>query len=103
MIRRRECITLLGGAAAGWPLAARAQVPERIRRVGVLNYLAADDPDSSPRMAALAKALQELGWLDGRPVQFDYRWGGGELERSRRYSAELVALAPDGILVSSGS
>src|SRR5215475_7212659 len=102
-MKRREFITLLGGAAAVWPLAALAQVPERIRRVGVLNYLAADDPDSSPRVAALAKALQELGWLDGRNVQFDYRWGGGDLERSRRYAAELVALAPDVILVSSGS
>src|SRR5215472_10381298 len=102
-LKRREFITLLGGAAAAWPLAPRAQVPERIRRVGVLNYLAADDPDSSPRVAALAKALQELGWLDGRNVQFDYRWGGGDLERSHRYAAELVALAPDVILVSSGS
>src|SRR5262245_48647265 len=103
MIRRRECITLLGGAAVSWPLAAWAQVPERVRRVGVLNYLAADDPDSSPRVAAFAKALQELGWLDGRNVQFDYRWGGGDLDRSRRYAAELVTLGPDVILVSSGS
>jgi putative ABC transport system substrate-binding protein len=100
---RREFLTLLGSAAAAWPLAASAQVPERIRRVGVLNYLAADDPDSSPRVAAFANALQELGWLDGRTVQFDYRWGGGDLDRSRRYATELVALAPDVILVSSGS
>jgi putative tryptophan/tyrosine transport system substrate-binding protein len=100
---RREFLTLLGSAAAAWPLAASAQVPERIRRVGVLNYLAADDPDSSPRVAAFANALQELGWLDGRNVQFDYRWGGGDLDRSRRYATELVALAPDVILVSSGS
>ena len=102
-IRRREFIFTLGGPAAAWPLTARSQAPERVRRVGVLNYLAADDPDSSPRVAAFAKALQELGWLDGRNVQFDYRWGGGDLDRSRRYAAELVALAPDVILVSSGS
>jgi putative tryptophan/tyrosine transport system substrate-binding protein len=102
-MNRREFITLLVGATATWPLATRAQAPERVRRVGVLNYLAADDPDSSPRVAAFAKALQELGWLDGRNVQFDYRWGGGDLDRSRRYAAELVALAPDVILVSSGS
>src|SRR6516164_5037889 len=102
-MKRREFITLLGGAAA-WPLAARAQPRlERMRRVGVLNYLAADDPDSSPRVAAFAQALQELGWHDGRNIQIDYRWGGGDLDRSRRYATELVALAPDAILVSSGS
>src|SRR5262249_55927028 len=103
MIQRREFITLLGGAAAAWPLAARAQQTERMRRIGVLNYLAADDPDSSPRVAAFAQALQGLGWFDGRNIQIDYRWGGGDLDRSRRYATELVALAPDVILVSSGS
>src|SRR5262245_42797295 len=102
-LRRREFMALLGGATA-WPLAARAQQrPERMRRVGVLNYLAPDDPDSSPRVAAFAQALQELGWHDGRNLQIDYRWGGGDLDRSRRYATELVALAPDAILVSSGS
>jgi putative ABC transport system substrate-binding protein len=74
-----------------------------MRHVGVLNYLAADDPDSSPRVAAFAQALQELGWHDGRNIQIDYRWGGGDLDRSRRYATELVDLAPDVILVSSGS
>src|SRR5262245_7613186 len=103
-MKRRAFITLLGGAAAAWPLAARAQPrPERMRHVGVLNYLAADDPDSSPRVAAFAQALQELGWHDGRNIQIDYRWGGGDLDRSRRYATELVDLAPDVILVSSGS
>ena len=103
-MRRREFITLFGGvAAAGWPLAARAQQGERVRRIGVLNYLAADDPDSSPRVAAFAQALQGLGWFEGRNIQIDYRWGGGDLDRSRRYATELVALAPDVILVSSGS
>jgi hypothetical protein len=75
-MKRREFVTLLGGAAAAWPLAARAQQHEYVRRVGVLNYLAADDPDSSPRVAAFAQALQGLGWLDGRNIQIDYRWGG---------------------------
>jgi putative ABC transport system substrate-binding protein len=92
------------GGSVGWPLAARAQQrPERMQRVGVLNYLAADDPDSSPRVAAFAQALQGLGWLDGRNILIDYRWGGGDLDRSRRYATELVALGPDVILVSSGS
>jgi len=73
-----------------------------MQRVGVLNYLAADDPDSSPRVAAFAQALQGLGWLDGRNILIDYRWGGGDLDRSRRYATELVALGPDVILVSRG-
>jgi putative tryptophan/tyrosine transport system substrate-binding protein len=102
-MKRRAFITLLGGAAAAWPLAARAQQPERMRRIGVLNYLTADDPDSSPRVAAFAQALQGLGWIDGRNIQIDYRWGGGDLDRSRKYATELVALGPDVILVSSGS
>ena len=103
MIGRREFITLLGGAAAAWPLAARAQQPERMRRIGALMYLAADDPDSPALVAAFARGLQELGWIEGRNIQIDYRWGGGDLDRVRRYAAELVALAPDGILVTSGS
>src|SRR5262245_59866442 len=102
-MKRREFIALLGSAAASWPLAAGAQQPEQLRRIGVLNYLAADDPDSSPRVAAFAQALQGLGWLEGRNIQIDYRWGGGDLDRSRRLATELVALRPDAILVSSGS
>jgi hypothetical protein len=102
-LRRREFITLLGGATVAWPLAAHAQQGERMRRIGVLNYLTADDPNSSPRVAAFAQALQGLGWIDGRNIQIDYRWGGGDLDRSRRYATELVALGPDVILVSSGS
>jgi hypothetical protein len=75
---------------AAWPLAAGAQPPKRMRRIGVLNYLAADDPDSSPRVAAFAQALHALGWIDSRNIQIDYRWGGGDLDRSRRYATELV-------------
>ena len=99
-MKRREFITLLGGAAAAWPLAARAQQPERMRRIGVLMYLAADDPDSPARVAAFARGLQELGWIDGRNIQIDYRWGAGDADRIRNYAAELVALAPDVILVT---
>jgi ABC-type uncharacterized transport system substrate-binding protein len=103
MSTRREFITLLGGAAAAWPLAADAQQSERMRRIGALMYLAADDPDSPALVAAFARGLQELGWIEGRNIQIDYRWGGGDLDRVRRYAAELVALAPDVFLVTSGS
>jgi len=98
-MRRREVITLLGGAAA-WPLAARGQQPGGRRRIGVLMNLAADDPDAPARVAAFAQGLQELGWSMGRNVQIDYRWGAGVANLYRRYGAELVALAPDLILAS---
>jgi putative ABC transport system substrate-binding protein len=101
-MRRREFITILGSLAA-WPLAARAQTSERVRRIGALMYLAADDPDSPARVTAFARGLQELGWIEGRNIQIEYRWGGGNMDRVRKYAAELVALASDVILVSSGS
>jgi putative ABC transport system substrate-binding protein len=82
-VRRREFITLLGGAAAACPIAARAQQPERVRRIGVLMYLAADD----------AEGLQQLGWTEGRNVRIDTRWPAGDADR-RTYAAELVGLAP---------
>ena len=94
-MRRREFITLLGGAAAAWPLAARAQQPERMRRIGALMSPAADDPEGQSRLLALAQGLQESGWTLGRNVRIDIRWGAGDAERYRRYAAELVALAPD--------
>src|SRR5262245_62542872 len=100
MIRRREFITLLGGVAAPWPVAARAQQRERMRGIGVLMNLAADDPDAPARVAAFAQGLQELGWTTGRNVRIDYRWGAGVADLYRRYGAELVALAPDLILAS---
>jgi putative ABC transport system substrate-binding protein len=102
-MRRREFITLLGGVAAAGPLAARAQQADRMRRIGVLTYLAAHDPDLPPRVAAFAQGLQELGWIDGGNVRIEYRWGAGDTERYRDYAAELISLAPDVILVSSGS
>ena len=100
-MRRREFITLLGGAAAAWPLAARAQQPERMRRIGVLMSLAADDPELT-RLAAFLQGLQHLGWTDGRNLRIDTRSTAGDAERIRRHAAELVALAPDVILASGG-
>jgi putative ABC transport system substrate-binding protein len=100
-MKRREFITLLGGAAAVWPLAARAQQRERVRRIGVLMNLAADDPESVARVAAFAQGLQELGWTVGRNVQFDTRWAAGDADRFRRYAVELIALTPDVVLASA--
>jgi putative ABC transport system substrate-binding protein len=102
-VRRREFITLLGGAAVAWPLAARAQQGERMRRIGVLMTLAADDPEGQARLTAFVQGLQELGWTDGRNVRIDYRWPAGDAERTRRYATELAALAPDVILAGGGS
>jgi ABC-type uncharacterized transport system substrate-binding protein len=96
-MRRREFITLRGGAAA-WPLGARAQQADRGRRIGPLMALAADDSEGQARLAAFLQGLQEAGWVVGRNVQIDYRWSAGDADRSRRYAAELVALAPDVIL-----
>ena len=98
---RREFITLLGGAAAAWPLAARAQQRERVRRVGMLTNLAADDPEATARVAAFAQAMQELGWTVGRNLQIDYRWGQHDPDRLRKYAAELVALAPEVIVANA--
>ena len=102
-MKRREFITLLGGAAAAWPLAARAQQGERMRRVGVLIPLAADDPQSQRRLTAFVQGLQELGWTDGRNIRIETRWTAGDTDRMRRHAAELVALAPDVILASGGT
>jgi putative tryptophan/tyrosine transport system substrate-binding protein len=97
-LKRREFITLLGGAAATWPLAAGAQPGERVRRVGVLMSMAAE---GQPRITALAQGMRELGWAVGRNLQIDYRWAAGDPDRIRKYAAELVALAPDVILANS--
>jgi ABC-type uncharacterized transport system substrate-binding protein len=93
-------MTLLSGVAAAWPLAARAQ-PDRVRRIGVLMNLAADDPESSARVTAFTEVLQQLGWTDGRNVRIDYRWVAGDADQYRRYASELVALAPDVILAAA--
>ena len=98
-MRRREFISLLGGAAA-WPLTARAQQGERMRRIGVLMDLAENDPEGQVRIAAFLQGLAQLGWTDGRNVRIDTRWGAGDADRSRRQAAELIALAPDVILAT---
>ena len=103
MMKRRDFITLLGGAAAAWPLAARAQRPEKMRRIGVLLSFAVDDPEALARVATFLQALQQLGWTDGHNVRIDYRMTAGDADRSRTYAAELVALAPDVILASGSS
>jgi putative ABC transport system substrate-binding protein len=99
-IGRREFITLLGGAAV-WPLAARAQQAERMRRIGMLTNLAADDALATARVAAFAQAMHELGWIVGRNLRIDYRWGQNDPERLRKYAAELVALAPEVIVANA--
>jgi putative ABC transport system substrate-binding protein len=104
MIARRGFLGLIGAAAvAAWPLAARAQQGERVRRIGVLINLTADAQEGQARLAAFHQGLQELAWTVGRNVRIDYRWGAGDADHIRRYAAELVALAPDVILASGGS
>jgi putative ABC transport system substrate-binding protein len=99
-MRRREFITLLGGAAATWPLAARAQQPGEMRRVGVLSGLAEDDPESVTRRTAFEQALKELNWVNGGNLRIDYRWPGDKASDIRRHATELAALVPDVILMS---
>src|SRR5262245_33652822 len=102
MMKRREFISLLGGAVA-WPLAARAQQREHARRIGVLMNTAADDPEGQARMAAFHQGLQEWGWTLGRNARIDVRWSAVDAENSRRYAAEVVGLAPDVILASASA
>ena len=101
-MRRRAFISLLGGAAT-WPLSARAQQGESIRRIGVLMSTSADDPEGQARLAAVAQGLQQSGWTIGQNVRVDYRWRGSNADNMRKYAAELVALAPDVILAHSSS
>src|SRR5215475_3605346 len=100
-IRRRQFIVTLGSAAA-WPLAARAQQPKRMRRVGALMAYAANDPQVQERNAAFLQGLQQLGWTVGQNLQIDYRWAGGNEDDTRKYAAELVALAPE-VIFTAGS
>src|SRR5262252_6072629 len=100
-MKRRDFITLLGGAATAWPLAARAQQPERMRRIGLL-MATADDREGQARVTPLKQGLEELGWTDGRNIQIETRFGGADAGRIRAHAAELVGLAPD-VLVGHGT
>jgi putative ABC transport system substrate-binding protein len=100
-VRRREFITFIGGAAAAWPLAARAQQPERVRRIGVLMYLPADDAEGQARLAAFTQALTQLGWSDGHNLRIDTRYATAD--DIRRHAAELAALAPDVLVAGTGT
>jgi ABC-type uncharacterized transport system substrate-binding protein len=102
-MRRREFVAIVGGAAAAWPLAARAQQGERMPRIGVLMPSAADEPEFQARVTAFVQGLAQLGWVDGRNVRIDTRWGVADADRIRKYAAELLALAPDVILAISSA
>ena len=97
-MRRREFITLVGGAVTTWPLAAHSQQPDRMRLIGALSGIADEPSLQAPRNSAFLEGLKELGWIDGRNIRVEYRYGGGDLENTRRQAVELVALAPDVIL-----
>jgi len=101
-MKRREFIALLGGAAATWPLALRAQQGERMRRIGVLMTVAADDAEGQARVVAFGQGLAQLGWTVGRNMQIDIRWTAGKADDTRKYATELVALAPDVVLAAGG-
>jgi putative ABC transport system substrate-binding protein len=100
-MRRRDFITLLGGAAVAWPLAARAQQRERVRRIGILLSTREDDPQRQAQLAALVQRLTELGWTDGHNARLDVRWTAGSVDAARKYAAELVALASDVIVTDT--
>jgi len=94
-MKRREFMTLIGGAAATWPLAVSGQQSERMRRIGVLMPIAADDPEALLRIAAFTQGLREFGWIEGRNVRVDYRWAGANGEKARQNALELTASAAD--------
>jgi len=100
-MRRREFLGILGGAAA-WPVVSKAQQPERVRNIGMLNILGSDDPEAQARRAVFEQTLQQLGWMVGRDLKIEIRQIGADLDSTRRYAAELIALAPD-VIVSIGS
>jgi putative ABC transport system substrate-binding protein len=101
-MRRRKFITLLGGAAAAWPVVARAQQAERVRRIGILMNATAEEPEAQAYVAAFQQGMQEFGWNVGRNLRVDLRWGGDDADRWRQYAAELAALSPDVMLAAGG-
>ena len=100
-IRRREFVTLLGGAAAAWPIAAGAQQVERMRRIGVLTLFSERDSEGRSRFSAFQEGLREAGWVEGRNIRIDYRWADGDPDRLRAYAAEIVGPAPEAIFCNS--
>jgi len=102
-LKRREFIAVLGGAVAAWPLAARAQQPEKVRRIGMLMLRVADNPEAQARFKAFVQGLQQLGWAEGRNVRMDVRWTAGVAEQLHKYAEELVALMPDAILADGAA
>jgi len=100
-MKRREFIVIVGGAAAAWPLVARAQQAQPIRRIGILMPTAEDDGEYQKRIKAFVQALRESGWIDGDNVRIDYRWGASNVDRIRKAATELIALKPDAILAST--
>src|SRR6516165_4505243 len=100
-LKRREFITMLGNAAAGWPLAARAQQPERVRRIGVLGVTLENDPQSSRRAIAFERSLEKLGWTVGRNLQIDYRWGASDNEEARAAAEQLMGLGSELVVANS--
>src|SRR5437899_678101 len=101
-MKRRAFITLLGGAAAAWPLAAGGQQLERMRRIGVLMAYAENDPEAQARIAAFRQGLRELGWTEGHNLRMELRWGTGDPDRARAFATELISLAPD-VIVAHGT
>src|SRR5258708_37902850 len=101
-MKRRDFITLLGGAAVAWPVVARAQQSGRMRRIGVLMTVSENDPEGQARLDALRQGLNQLGWAEGKNLAVDYRWAGGDIGRLRDYAAELIGLAP-GLLVANST
>ena len=93
-MRRRDFIALIGGGTVAWPLAARAQQPDQMRRIGVLISTASDDPVGQARVATFLQGLQQLGWTDGRNMRIDTRWASNNADNGRKYAAELIAVAP---------
>jgi putative tryptophan/tyrosine transport system substrate-binding protein len=100
-VRRREFITLIGGAAVAWPVVARSKPAERMRRIGILMSFAAGDPEAQPRIAAFEKGMRELGWVEGHNLRTERRWGPGDANTLRSHARELLRMAPDLILVNS--
>ena len=100
-LRRRQFVALLGGAAAAWPLAARAQQPAQMRRVGMLIGYAENDPETQARLSAFRQALEQLGWKEGRSIRLDYRFAPASPDEAQRFAKELVALRPDVLVGNS--